>query len=85
MMLAQDVRVKRDSAQSFGDQEHGLDAEDSSVLITLSGIMLCLNAIQNKLKERSLSALKDAIEKELKKPARFASLTISAVVAHLAL
>ena len=51
-MLAQDVRVRRDSAQSSGDQEPGLDAEDSSVLITLNGIMLCLNATLSKLKEK---------------------------------
>ena len=84
-MLALDVRVKRDSALSFGDQEHGLDVEDSSVLTTPSGIMLCLNATQNKLKEKSLSAVKDAIEKELKRLARFASSTNSAVAAHAAL
>ena len=73
-MLALDVRVRRDSAQSTSVQDTTLDAVDLSALITPSGTW-----VLDSSPEKSLSAPKDATKKEKKRCARWPCLPFAAV------
>merc|ERR1719263_194969 len=73
-MLALDVRVRRDSAQSTSVQDTTLDAVDLSALITPSG-----TTVLDSSPEKSLSAPKDATKKEKKRCVKWPCLPFAAV------